>query len=147
MGATSPAATNVAAFFTLLPIIILLISGTCWADDQQLGPLDCYRTSGYALGVEQVRCAASLPGSPTYCLKADVYDGRVVRDCASAAQCPQGEGCAPITYDEDGTTDFVCCCTSDLCNSAKESARNFVIILMPILVILLLAKFGTQIAI
>ncbi|KAL3100087.1 hypothetical protein niasHS_000698 [Heterodera schachtii] len=127
-----------------LASLILLIRNCLFCSADQLGPVDCYRTNGYALGVEQVRCAASLPGSPTYCLKADVYDGRVVRDCASAAQCPQGDGCAPITYDEDGTTDFVCCCATDLCNSARQivAVNVLIIFIIPIFACVLIANFA-----
>ncbi|CAD5225986.1 unnamed protein product [Bursaphelenchus xylophilus] len=60
-----------------------------------------------------------------FCLKADSYDGRVYRNCASLEQCPQGIGCAPITYDEDGTTDYVCCCANDICNSSWTSPLSF----------------------
>uniref|UniRef100_A0A915E5A7 Uncharacterized protein n=1 Tax=Ditylenchus dipsaci TaxID=166011 RepID=A0A915E5A7_9BILA len=70
---------------------------------------ECYKTDGISMKLRSQYCN---PVSQPYCLKAMVYDGRVIRDCASAQQCPQGDGCAPITYDEDGTTDFVCCCMS-----------------------------------
>uniref|UniRef100_A0A915PBQ4 Uncharacterized protein n=1 Tax=Meloidogyne floridensis TaxID=298350 RepID=A0A915PBQ4_9BILA len=66
--------------------------------------ITCYKNNGFDLGIEEVRCSPSFPSSPTYCLKANVYDGRVVRDCATSAQCPQGNACSPINYEEDGTT-------------------------------------------
>uniref|UniRef100_A0A1I8BD14 SUEL-type lectin domain-containing protein n=1 Tax=Meloidogyne hapla TaxID=6305 RepID=A0A1I8BD14_MELHA len=54
-----------------------------------VGHITCYKNNGFDLGIEEVRCSPSLPSSPTYCLKANVYDGRVVRDCATSTQCPQ----------------------------------------------------------
>ncbi|KAI1733123.1 hypothetical protein Ddc_02036 [Ditylenchus destructor] len=62
--------------------------------------LDCYKSNGVSLDLRSQNCNPVLH---PYCLKANVYDGRVIRDCASAQQCPQGDSCAPITYEEDGT--------------------------------------------
>uniref|UniRef100_A0A7E4W799 UPAR/Ly6 domain-containing protein n=1 Tax=Panagrellus redivivus TaxID=6233 RepID=A0A7E4W799_PANRE len=53
-----------------------------------------------------------------FCLKADAYNGQTYRGCAYMNDCPQGQSCAPITYSSDGTTDYVCCCVGDFCNSS-----------------------------
>lgn len=47
---------------------------------------ECYKNDGINLDFKAQYCN---PIQQPYCLKANVYDGRVIRDCASAQQCPQ----------------------------------------------------------
>ena len=95
-----------------------------------------------------------------YCLKADAYNGQIYRGCAYMQDCPQvgyylnmgqdykkkhsiqGQTCAPITYSSDGTTDYVCCCVGDLCNSADYKKTSFSLIIIPML-LYILPKFFT----
>lgn len=48
---------------------------------------ECYKNDGINLEFKSQYC--NNPIQQTYCLKANVYDGRIIRDCASAQQCPQ----------------------------------------------------------
>uniref|UniRef100_A0AC34GSP1 Uncharacterized protein n=1 Tax=Panagrolaimus sp. ES5 TaxID=591445 RepID=A0AC34GSP1_9BILA len=68
-----------------------------------------------------------------YCLKADAYNGVSYRGCAYMQDCPQGQTCAPITYSSDGTTDYVCCCVGDLCNSANTKKAAIVLFVIPVI--------------
>lgn len=47
---------------------------------------ECYKGDGTNSEFKSQFCN---PGEQPYCLKANVYDGRVIRDCASTQQCPQ----------------------------------------------------------
>nr|CAD2187812.1 unnamed protein product [Meloidogyne enterolobii]CAD2190587.1 unnamed protein product [Meloidogyne enterolobii] len=126
---------NFIKFILIIFLLINLFAQEVISD--RLGHITCYKNNGFDLGIEEVRCSPSFPSSPTYCLKANVYDGRVVRDCATSAQCPQGNACSPINYEEDGTTDFVCCCQDDLCNSAMNNIKNNHLLLSCILTIII----------
>lgn len=48
--------------------------------------LECFRNSALGVDIQQKVCD---PIEQPYCVKANVYDGTVSRDCASARQCPQ----------------------------------------------------------
>jgi hypothetical protein len=50
------------------------------------GALECHRTNGWELRADQIHCP---PGSQDFCLRARAPDGRLLRDCAGANQCPQ----------------------------------------------------------
>ncbi|KAF7637614.1 hypothetical protein Mgra_00002871 [Meloidogyne graminicola] len=126
----------------LIKIFLIIILFSQNTKSERLGHLTCYKNNGFDLGIEEVRCSPSISSSPIYCLKANVYDGRVVRDCATSTQCPQGNACSPINYEEDGTTDFVCCCQDDLCNSSMKNIKNnfcllFTIIILSFIIILI----------
>ncbi|KAI6174029.1 hypothetical protein M3Y98_01145800 [Aphelenchoides besseyi] len=98
---------------------------------------ECYRNAGdYDYEVQYCN-----PQLQPLCLKADAFNGKTYRDCATLEQCPQGSNaCAPITYDEDSTTDYVCCCSTPYCNSANLSTVNPLVIISLMSFIVLLFK-------
>ncbi|KAE9554635.1 hypothetical protein FO519_002122 [Halicephalobus sp. NKZ332] len=67
-----------------------------------------------------------------FCLKAVAFNGQIYRGCAYMQDCPQGPSCAPITYG-DGSSDFVCCCTGDLCNTASTTHAALAAISTPLM--------------